>query len=45
MTISEIVKKVMEGHKSLPSPDLEDILMCDLEARRTAGGIIDGYVR
>ena len=43
--IHEIVHTIMEGHKSLPRPSLEDILGCDLEVRRLTGGLINGCIR
>lgn len=43
--IPEIVEQVMEKHKILHNPTLEDILSCDSEAREFAGGLINGYIR
>lgn len=43
--IPEIVERVMEKHKILHNPSLEDILNCDSKARQLAGGYINGNIR
>lgn len=43
--IPEIIGKIMNGHKNLLRPTLEDILKSDSKARRLTGGLIDGCSR